>query len=111
MDPYENYKDTCVICEEKFTEKRPCCCDDGQTEDGKLHYHGHCVECCPLHSEKARAEKKAVAAGWDEDVYQKHIALEGSNTWNEHPDGCFYCGSSHHHSQDCPDKQLYWQSH
>lgn len=110
MDQYKNYKDTCINCGEKFTEKRPCCCDDGQTEDGTLHYHGVCVECCSLHSEKARAEKKATAAGWDEEAYQRHIVQEGNNTWNEHPDGCFYCGSGEHHSQDCPDKQLYWQS-
>lgn len=40
-----------------------------------------------------------------EQDYLDHIADEESNvTWNTHPDGCYFCGSSAHHSQDCPDR-------
>lgn len=40
----------------------------------------------------------------DEDAYQEHIAHEGRGQSNTHPDGCFYCGSSAHHSQDCQQR-------
>jgi hypothetical protein len=34
-----------------------------------------------------------------------HIAAEGRNAWNDNPDGCYYCGSPHHHSSDCQDAE------
>ncbi len=37
----------------------------------------------------------------EEEAYQEHISNEGGGVANEHPDGCFYCGSGLHHSQDC----------
>lgn len=37
--------------------------------------------------------------------YQEHISNEGDGVANDHPDGCFYCGSPLHHSQDCPNKE------
>lgn len=40
-----------------------------------------------------------------EDAYQEHIYNEGDSAANDHPDGCFYCGSSSHHSQDCQDRE------
>jgi hypothetical protein len=33
--------------------------------------------------------------------YWRHVTNEGDSAWNEHPDGCYHCGSSHHHSSDC----------
>ena len=41
----------------------------------------------------------------NEQEYQKHIANKGSGQSNDHPDGCFYCGSSLHHSGDCPERE------
>lgn len=34
--------------------------------------------------------------------YWDHVSKEGVGSENEHPDGCYYCGSLMHHSQDCP---------
>jgi hypothetical protein len=39
-----------------------------------------------------------------ERLYLEHISSEGNGVANDHPDGCFYCGSGAHHSQDCPNK-------
>ena len=41
--------------------------------------------------------------------YQRHVANEGHSAWNEHPDGCYHCGSTHHHSSDCrTDGEGHW---
>jgi hypothetical protein len=40
-----------------------------------------------------------------EQEYQEHIANEGDGAANDHPDGCFFCGSSLHHSQDCRERE------
>jgi hypothetical protein len=37
-------------------------------------------------------------------AYAEHLAREGNQPWNNHPDGCFYCGSSLHHSDCCPNR-------
>lgn len=36
---------------------------------------------------------------------RQHIEAEGRNAWNDNPDGCYYCGSPHHHSSDCQDPE------
>lgn len=46
--------------------------------------------------------KDAIYHEHEEQEYQEHLANEGDQSWNQHPDGCYYCGSSAHHSQDCP---------
>lgn len=39
------------------------------------------------------------------DAYLEHISWEESGVvYNTHPDGCFFCGSDAHHSQDCPHR-------
>lgn len=35
---------------------------------------------------------------------QIHELAEGSGVANDHPDGCYYCGSPLHHSTDCRDR-------
>jgi len=40
----------------------------------------------------------------EEGRYQVHIVREGKGGVNEHPDGCYFCGSSLHHSQECPER-------
>lgn len=40
------------------------------------------------------------------ELYFDHIEGEGEETWNQHPDGCYHCGSCQHHSQDCQDREL-----
>jgi len=42
----------------------------------------------------------------DERAYRAHLAREGSNPWNDHPDGCYFCGGDHH-SDCCPDPYTY----
>lgn len=37
--------------------------------------------------------------------YQDHIKREGRGPVNEHPDGCYFCGSSSHHSGDCQERE------
>jgi hypothetical protein len=37
-------------------------------------------------------------------MYQEHIAREGNGQVNENLDGCFFCGSQWHHSQECPER-------
>lgn len=37
-------------------------------------------------------------------AYQQHIAKEGTGQSNDHPDGCWYCGSPNHHSIECEDR-------
>jgi hypothetical protein len=40
-----------------------------------------------------------------EEQYREHIKHESPKvTYNTHPDGCWYCGSLDHHSQDCTHK-------
>ncbi len=39
---------SCVVCEADFTEANPCCCDDGNYDDG-THEGGRCVKCCGPH--------------------------------------------------------------
>lgn len=34
--------------------------------------------------------------------YWSHVEAEGDGPCNENPDGCYNCGSPHHHSSDCP---------
>lgn len=41
---------------------------------------------------------------YDEEDYQRHIANEGNRHYNQHPDGCYFCGSDYHHSDCCPEK-------
>lgn len=38
------------------------------------------------------------------DLRRRHIEAEGRGAVNENPDGCYYCGSPHHHSGDCGDQ-------
>lgn len=38
------------------------------------------------------------------DRKRQHIKAEGRGPVNENPDGCYYCGSPHHHSGDCNDQ-------
>lgn len=39
-----------------------------------------------------------------EERYQEHIRHEGDGQANDHPDGCYFCGSGLHHSGDCPER-------
>jgi len=39
-----------------------------------------------------------------EAAYQKHLRLEGPGPVNDHPDGCWFCGSTLHMSSDCPER-------
>jgi hypothetical protein len=32
---------------------------------------------------------------------EEHMRYEGRGPVNEHPDGCWNCGSPHHHTTDC----------
>lgn len=34
-----------------------------------------------------------------------HFEAEGNGPANENPDGCYYCGSPHHHSSDCREPE------
>jgi hypothetical protein len=40
-----------------------------------------------------------------EQLKRRHIEAEGRHAWNDNPDGCYYCGSPHHHSSDCQDPE------
>ncbi|MDF2434887.1 MAG: hypothetical protein JWP44_4518 [Mucilaginibacter sp.] len=33
--------------------------------------------------------------------YARHVAREGNGSTNEHPEGCYWCGSYNHLSNDC----------
>ncbi len=37
-------------------------------------------------------------------MYQEHIAREGNGQANLNPDGCYFCGSQWHHTQECPER-------
>lgn len=39
------------------------------------------------------------------DNYTEHLEREGSEPWNDHPDGCYWCSSTHHHSSECRDRE------
>jgi len=41
----------------------------------------------------------------DEEDYLNHLKNEGDNAWNEHPDGCYFCGGDHH-SDCCPNPEF-----
>lgn len=43
---YDHGTTHCVLCGDSFTESKPCCCDDGCSDDGTLHIDGRCVRCC-----------------------------------------------------------------
>lgn len=36
--------------------------------------------------------------------YRDHVRREGRQSWNDNPDGCYWCGSMHHHSNDCRER-------
>jgi heterodisulfide reductase subunit C len=40
---------------------------------------------------------------WNEKEYQQHLREEGPGPVNEHPEGCYHCGSIWHKSTDCPE--------
>ena len=40
-----------------------------------------------------------------EQQYREHLKREGRSQTNENPDGCYFCGSGWHHSDDCPDRE------
>ena len=40
---------------------------------------------------------------YDEQEYLSHLSSEGSNAWNDNPDGCYFCGGDHH-SDCCPER-------
>jgi hypothetical protein len=40
-----------------------------------------------------------------ERLRREHYDAEGSGPVNENPDGCYYCGSPHHHSGDCQERE------
>ncbi len=37
--------------------------------------------------------------------YQHHIEREGGGVANEHPEGCYWCGRSTHHSNEGPERE------
>ena len=39
-----------------------------------------------------------------EQLYREHVRREGREQWNDHPDGCFFCGGNHH-SSECNDAE------
>lgn len=43
-------------------------------------------------------------AEYMERKYQEHLEREGTKPWNDHPDGCWWCGSASHHSTSCPNR-------
>ena len=51
-----------------------------------------------------REAREALADLMQEIAYQNHVAHEGNRPYNENPDGCWYCGSDAHHSQDCRER-------
>lgn len=40
-----------------------------------------------------------------EAMRRAHFEAEGAGSVNENPDGCYYCGSPHHHSSDCRESE------
>jgi len=38
----------CIVCWDRFTETKPCCCDEGTIEHESMYYHvdGVCTNCC-----------------------------------------------------------------
>lgn len=45
-----------------------------------------------------------------EQAYREHLReesdfQEGNGQSNCHPDGCFFCGSQQHHSNDCLERE------
>lgn len=62
---------------------------------------------CSLETARRDVEDE-YKAGWhseaEEQRYQCHIEAEGRHAWNDNPDGCYYCGSPHHHSGDCQER-------
>lgn len=40
-----------------------------------------------------------------EDEYNKHLQREGKGAVNENPDGCYWCGSLWHNSQECRSRE------
>lgn len=42
----------------------------------------------------------------DEQLFQDHIRREGRSAVNENLDGCYYCGSIHHHSDGCLEREF-----
>ncbi len=65
-------------------------------------------------SMKRDAQMDSVYRGESPEVYwseaeerrlNEHMQREGSGPVNQHPDGCYYCGSAWHMSDCCPNKE------
>lgn len=63
---------------------------------------GHIVN---LMRDARRSYADALAREQADTLRRAHVAAEGSGPVNENPDGCYYCGSSQHHTGDCDDSQ------
>lgn len=56
-------------------------------------------------SDNEAADQPQILQSYKEDSYEAHIADEGwAGPVNQHPDGCFFCGSGLHHSDCCPHR-------
>ena len=58
------------------------------------------------HAEVREDGRLSCAAIDGDHLYREHVKAEGRNAWNDNPDGCYYCGSPHHHSSDCAECAL-----
>lgn len=52
----------------------------------------------------AEQEHRLMARDEKEQLYREHVRREGREQWNDHPDGCFFCGGNHH-SSECNDAE------
>lgn len=66
---------------------------------GALHRERHLLRV------QSKEENRVVTRDRINDIKrQLHILAEGNGVANDNADGCYYCGSPHHHSTDCRDR-------
>lgn len=64
-----------------------------------------CMSCQKWDDDHAVLSEEDIPGTPAYDRYTTHLEREGSEPWNDHPDGCWFCGSTHHHSNECPDRE------
>lgn len=84
--------------EEKVSEKGMCDICDKRPYTHKTVAYGIETYLCNQCGNRDEEEEESS----EEKEYQEHISREGRFSWNQHPDGCYYCGRYNHKSGDCP---------